>query len=193
MAPVARQLEVAGNDWEAPPGEASRTTDRTRESNESSAGNDTSIAMRNPYTQLYLHLVWATWDRLPLIVPAIEPRVHALLASRCDALGCTALAVGGVENHVHLLVRIKPAVSVSELVRFVKGGASRIVSLGLPPGADFSWQGAYGAFSRRKSDTHRVRRYVERQRAHHAAGTLWPDFERTTERVCPDPDAPGHA
>ncbi len=61
--------------------------------------------MRAPYTQLYPHCVWATWDRLPLITPNIEGRLYAAIAAKCLELKCDMIAIGGIEDHVHLLVR----------------------------------------------------------------------------------------
>ncbi len=57
--------------------------------------------MRRPYTELYLHCVWATWDRLPLITPGVEAAVYAAIMSKAKLLDCIPLAIGGVEDHVH--------------------------------------------------------------------------------------------
>jgi putative transposase len=59
--------------------------------------------MRSNYTQLYLHYVWATWDRLPLITLDIQKLVYAAIIRECEQLKCTVIAIGGVEDHVHLL------------------------------------------------------------------------------------------
>ena len=56
--------------------------------------------MRRPYTQIYAHLVWATWDRLLLITSEIESRLHAAIAAKCRELDAEALAIGGVDDHV---------------------------------------------------------------------------------------------
>ena len=84
--------------------------------------------MRRPYTQLYVHLVWATWDRLPLILPTIEPRLYAAMAAKCDGLKCHPMAIGGIENHVHLLAGIPSTVTVADLVKGVKGSTSHLLN-----------------------------------------------------------------
>ena len=142
--------------------------------------------MRGPYTQLYLHLVWATWDRLPLVTPAIEPRLYAAIAEKCRTLKCEPLAIGGIEDHVHLLVRLHTTVAVATLVKEVKGSSSHLVTHEITPGEFFKWQGAYGAFTLRKEDMPGVRTYVENQRKHHAVHTIWEEWEQTTI-----PDEPG--
>src|SRR5689334_23948384 len=103
--------------------------------------------MRTPYTQLYVHLVWATWDRLPLITDQIEDRVYAAIAEKCRELKCWPLAIGGIADHVHLLVRLHPPVAVAELAKEVTGASSHLVTHQIAPGEFFKCQGAYGAFS----------------------------------------------
>ena len=56
--------------------------------------------MRKPYAQLYVHLVWATWDRLPLIDRALQPRIYRCIQAEALNLGCEFGAIGGIEDHV---------------------------------------------------------------------------------------------
>jgi putative transposase len=142
--------------------------------------------MRAPFTQLYLHLVWSTWDRLPLITTGMEARLYAAMAAKCRELGCEPLAIGGIDEHVHLLVRLSTTVSVAMLVKEVKGASSHLVTHEITPGDAFKWQGAYRAFTLRKDDVPVVRAYIERQRAHHAAGDvveLWEQGPEDEEAV----------
>ena len=93
--------------------------------------------MRAPYTELYVHLVWATWDRLPVLTPAVERIVYAAIADKCRDMNCEPLAIGGVADHVHLLVRLNPAVAISDLVKEVKGSSSHLVTHEIHPGEFF--------------------------------------------------------
>ena len=139
--------------------------------------------MRAPYTQLYLHCVWATWDRLPLLTPAIEPRVRGCILGKCEELECVPLQLGGMEDHLHLLVRLHTTVAVATLVKEVKGPSAHLVNHEIAPDEHFKWQGAYGAFTLSKGAAPAVSDYIARQREHHAAQTLLDDFERCeTER-----------
>jgi REP element-mobilizing transposase RayT len=135
--------------------------------------------MRAPYTQLYLHLVWATWDRLPLIDDTIQPQIYAAIAEKCRAHRCVPLAIGGIEDHVHLLVGLPTTVTVATLVKEVKGSSSHLVTHKITPGKFFKWQGSYGAFTLRKDEAPKVQAYIEKQREHHAEGTTWDAWERT--------------
>ena len=80
-----------------------------------------------PYIQRYLHLVWVTWDRLPLIDDEIRGRLHAAIAEKCRELECVPLAIGGVAEHVHLLVRLHSTVAVITLVKETKRSSSHMV------------------------------------------------------------------
>jgi len=135
--------------------------------------------MRAPYTQLYLHCVWATWDRLPLITPDIEPHIRACILAKCDELKCVPLKLGGIEDHLHLLVRLHTTVAVATLVKEVKGSSSHLITHQVAPDKFFKWQGAYGAFTLAKDAVQRVSEYIERQCEHHANQTFLADWERT--------------
>lgn len=134
--------------------------------------------MRSRFTQLYLHSVWATWDRMPLLVPAIEQTVYAAILAKCHELDCEPLAIGGTVDHVHLLVRFPTTLAVADLVKEVKGATSYLVT---HQGAEesFKWQGSYGAFTVSKESVPRVRAYVEGQKQHHSSGAIVEEWERT--------------
>jgi REP element-mobilizing transposase RayT len=134
--------------------------------------------MRAPFTQLYVHCVWATWDRLPLLAPQLERPVYAAIVDKCKELKCEAIAIGGMPDHVHLLVRLHASLAVADLLHHVKGASSHLVTHQLAPGEFFKWQGAYGAFTIGKADVPRVRAYIERQKEHHASDKVRPEWEQ---------------
>ena len=140
--------------------------------------------MRRDKLALYVHLVWATWDRLPNITAEIERRLHRNIESLAQEMGCTVLAINGMPEHVHLLVKLPPTVSIARLVKQVKGVSSHFVNQTLQPGFLFRWQGRYGAFSVSRWDVDRIAGYVRRQKEHHgvAAGLL-PELEETDEEA----------
>jgi putative transposase len=138
--------------------------------------------MRAPYTQLFVHLIWATWDRLPLITPEIEPSVYAAIATKCRQLKCEPYAIGGINDHIHLLVRLDPNVSVAQLAKEVKGSSSHLVNYEIMPGEFFKWQGGYRAFTIRKNEAAIVKAYIDNQKQHHSEGTLSEDWELDQER-----------
>ena len=139
------------------------------------------VTMRNPYTQMYLHLVWSTRERLPLLTEEIRGAVYACIQEQCTTLKAEAVAIGGIADHVHLLVRFPTSVTVGTLVKQVKGASSHLVTHRLGQGEGFRWQGAYGAFTLSKSLVPRVQSYIARQAEHHRDGTLYPELEKDGE------------
>lgn len=132
------------------------------------------------FVLVYVHYVCATWDRLPLISPELEPKIHACIAAECQRVGAEPLQIGGTGDHVHALVQVHSTVSVAQLARGMKGGSSHFATHELAQDG-FKWQGSYGAFSVSPDHLDRVRRYLLRQKEHHAEQRLEPDWERCTE------------
>ncbi len=142
--------------------------------------------MRRDVLALYIHLVWATWDRLPLITPGIERPLHRVIASEAQKMGCVLLALNSVPDHLHILVRMPSTLTVAELVKQLKGVSSRFVNEALKPAQHFKWQGFYGAFSVSRWDVERIVGYVQRQKEHHQIGTLVPELESVSEEGKPE-------
>jgi putative transposase len=128
--------------------------------------------MRENYTQLYIHCVWATWDRLPIVTPEIQSAIYAEIIRQCNQLKSSVIAVGGIVDHVHLLVGIPPTLCVSDLMKAVKGSSSHFVTHVIQPGEFFKWQGSYGAFSVSHEHIDRIANYIRNQPDHHQQHTL---------------------
>jgi REP element-mobilizing transposase RayT len=146
--------------------------------------------MYNNLTQLYLHLVWATWDRLPFITSRVEPQLHAALAAKCHELSCLPLAIGGMPDHVHVLLCFPATITVAVIAKNLKGSSSHLMTHTLAPGAEFKWQGSYGAFTVSKSGVAGVIGYIHGQKAHHAAQQLISDLEYCADDVVDDGTEP---
>ncbi len=142
--------------------------------------------MRRNKLALYLHLVWATWDRLPLVTSEIERRLYRNIESETQDMGCTVLALNGMPDHVHLVVSFPTTVTIADLVKQVKGVSSHFVNDALKPETQFKWQGSYGAFSVSRWDLDKIIGYVKRQKEHHRAGELFPEWEEAFEEVSTD-------
>ena len=139
--------------------------------------------MRSPYTQLYVHCVWATWDRQPLVVPAIEARLYTAITAKSEELKCEVMAIGGDLDHVHLLVRLSTAVSIAQLVKEVKGASSHLMNHKIARQHEFKWQGCYGAFSVSLNATPKVVDYVRIQKEHHANRRTFDEWEKCYEEI----------
>jgi putative transposase len=139
--------------------------------------------MKTNFTQLYLHCVWATWDRLPLITPEIQPILYADIVRQCEKLKSTVIAVGGIEDHVHLLVRFSPTLCLSDLMKAVKGSSSHLITHVVNPNEFFKWQGSYGAFSINHSDIDQVAQYIRTQADHHHRKSTILTWETTAAEI----------
>jgi putative transposase len=137
--------------------------------------------MKSPFTQLYVHCVWATWDRLPLLIPSNQQPIYAAITAKCDELRCSVVAIGGMPDHVHLLVKLSPSVSVAELMKEVKGMSSHLITHQIAPGEFFKWQGCYGAFSVSDENIKAVTAYIENQKQRHKLSEELSEWETTEE------------
>jgi REP element-mobilizing transposase RayT len=133
--------------------------------------------MRSNFTQLYLHAVWATWDRLPLITPDIQKNIYGAIIRHCEELRCTIIAVGGVEDHIHLLTGLPSSLSVSNFIKNIKGSSSHLVTHDIKPGEFFKWQGSYGAFTVSHDGIDKVANYIRNQAIHHQQKSKIPTWE----------------
>ncbi len=98
-------------------------------------------------------------------------------------LGCVVLALGGTDDHVHLVVKAPTTVSPSKLMQMVKGVSSHLIRSASTDWDGFDWQDNYAVFSLSRSHVDRVIGYVRNQKKHHAEGSVWDQWERTSETV----------
>ena len=97
--------------------------------------------------RLYYHLVWATKERQPLINPEREAELYAYIIGKLDALSCIVHAIGGVEDHIHLVVSIPPTLSIADFVKNIKGSSAYHMNQALSASSNkFGWQEGYGVF-----------------------------------------------
>ena len=134
-----------------------------------------------PYSRLYYHLVWTTKNRLPLLTPEIESAVHGYLVAKASGLGATLFALGGTEDHVHLVASIPPSVAVAKFVGQIKAVASTKLNQSGISEETFHWQAEYGAFTFDAKRLPSYVAYVRRQKQHHAEGTAIGVLERVAD------------
>lgn len=137
--------------------------------------------MAQSLAQIYVHLVFSTKGRAPLIIAPLITRLHAYLAGSMSGIGCPALMVGGVADHVHLLFTLAKTVTISDAVKHAKIESSKWMKAegGV---ADFAWQAGYGAFSIGCSQVEVVSKYIGEQERHHAKRTFQEEFRELLQR-----------
>jgi REP element-mobilizing transposase RayT len=131
-----------------------------------------------PYWQLYYHLAWATKNREPFITMDLEPGLHTYLRGKGIDLDAVVHAVGGLEDHVHVVVSIPPRLAVAKFVGQLKGASSHWVSHISGHRGPFAWQEGYGAITLGKRSLPQVVEYVHSQRERHRTRRLVAAMER---------------
>ncbi|MGE3800681.1 MAG: IS200/IS605 family transposase [Candidatus Kapaibacterium sp.] len=122
--------------------------------------------MASTYHSLYYHLFFHTKGNRPLIHKSWQDRLHAYMAGCVRKDRGILIAIGGVTDHVHLLVRLAPSHSIADHMRKVKSASSRWVHEELKI-LDFSWQDGYTALSVNTSRVNIVKQYILTQEEHH--------------------------
>lgn len=138
--------------------------------------------MPQSLSQIILHIVFSTKDRVPFINPEIEEELHAYLGGVLRNIGCPAIAIGGPDDHIHILCRLSRTCAVSDLIEEIKTSSSKWIKTKGPNYRKFSWQGGYGAFSIGQSQVEAAVRYVRNQREHHRKNTFKEEFLKLLEK-----------
>ena len=125
--------------------------------------------MRRDKVVIYLHLIWTTWDREPFITTEIEPEIYDIIGAMVARHDARVLKIGGVADHVHLLIQIASTTRLCDLVKDAKGASSHFAAQRM--GA-FRWRPTYAAFSVSRWNKAGLMDYIARQKEHHANGTL---------------------
>ena len=133
-----------------------------------------------PFWRAFYHLVWVTKNREPLIQPEIESSLYAYLVHKVAKLGVFVYAINGWTDHVHLVVAIPPHVSVSDLVKHLKGSPSHELNQ-IRANNYFAWQRGFGVLTVGERQRPAAELYVRQQKEHHAASTTHAWLERCSE------------
>jgi putative transposase len=116
---------------------------------------------------MFVHVVWSTQRRAALLPPEQDELLSRLLSRAAADLGCSVMAAGNASDHVHVVVRLRPAVGLAALAQRLKGvSCYRMNASGLLP-ARLGWQRGYYAEAVGVADLDPLVQYVRRQRTHH--------------------------
>jgi REP element-mobilizing transposase RayT len=131
---------------------------------------------------LHYHLVFSIKNRVPAIAPEIGPRLWEDLAGTVRGLGGIPIQLGGIEDHIHLLVTLRQEPALMDVVRNLKAGSSRWVHDTFPDVRDFRWQTGYGAFTVSHSSIDVVKAYIANQREHHEKMSFRDELRRLLQK-----------
>jgi len=110
-------------------------------------------------------VVFSTKNRTNLVQPEIEDELYSYICGIVKGQKGEVLEIGGTLNHVHILARLHPSISLSDMMRYIKGGSSKWIH---EKGVSlFQWQRGYGVFSVSESVLEQVAEYIRNQKQHH--------------------------
>ncbi len=118
-------------------------------------------------------------------MPEMEGPIYHAIQQEAQRLGCAVLAVNGMADHVHLLVKAPTRLSPAKIMAQIKGVSSHFANDQIFGRDGFRWQEGYGVFSVGRNQKNGVIAYIKDQKAHHAAQTTQPDWENTDEEYTP--------
>jgi REP element-mobilizing transposase RayT len=124
------------------------------------------VIMPQSLSKLYVHLVFSTKDRLPLLDDDVRDNFHAYCSGVIRNLSCHPVQINSVKDHIHLLLDLSRTAFVSKVVEVLKSSSCVWIKKQNPSRA-FAWQNGYGAFSTSESHVESVIEYIKNQFAHH--------------------------
>ncbi|NNE98684.1 MAG: IS200/IS605 family transposase [Pyrinomonadaceae bacterium] len=121
--------------------------------------------MPSTHTSLNIHAVFSTKDRRPLIKASIRDDLFGYIGGITKRKGAVPIEIGGIEDHVHILLGVKPTIRLDHILRDIKAGSSGWLKRERQ--IPFAWQTGYGGFSVSPSRVNGVREYIRNQESHH--------------------------
>lgn len=123
--------------------------------------------MANTFSQIYIQTVFAVENRQSLIQPEFKEDLYKNITGIIRNQGQKLIAINGMADHVHILIGLKPAMALADLVREIKADSTNFVNEQRFARGRFNWQEGYGAFSYGHSQLTTIIRYIQEQEKHH--------------------------
>jgi putative transposase len=124
----------------------------------------------------YIHLVFSTKNREPLIYPPYENELHNYLGGICKNLECQPLITNGHKDHIHILCMLSKKIALIKLIEELKSHSSKWIKTKDETLKNFYWQDGYGAFSVNPSEVDIVIKYISTQHEHHKKVTFQDEY-----------------
>ena len=125
----------------------------------------------------YIHIVFSTKHRKPLIHHSLETELYSYLGGICNKLECQVIKVGGYTDHIHILCMLSKKIALVKLLEELKSHSSKWIKTKGEAYANFYWQDGYGAFSVNPSEVEIVVNYIANQKEHHNKKTFQDEYK----------------
>ncbi|MCA0427729.1 MAG: IS200/IS605 family transposase [Bacteroidetes bacterium] len=136
----------------------------------------------------YIHLVFSTKHRIPIIHPPLEEELHNYLGGICNRLGCPVIKVGGYTDHVHILFKLSQKIPLMKVIEELKSHSSKWIKTKGGGYENFYWQNGYGAFSVNPSQVDIVIAYISNQHEHHSKKNFQDEYRAFLKKYKVDYD-----
>jgi putative transposase len=132
--------------------------------------------MANTFSQIYIQTVFAVSNRQSLIKPEFKADLYKYVSGIVRNQGQKLISINGVADHVHLLIGLRPAMALADLVQEIKADSTNFINKKRWVRGRFSWQEGYGAFSYGHSQLDTIIRYIQNQEKHHSRRTFRDEY-----------------
>jgi len=123
--------------------------------------------LANTFSQIYIQTVFAVSNRQSLIKPEFKEDLYKFVSGIVRNQGQKLIAINGVADHVHILIGLRPAMALADLVQEIKADSTNFINKNRRVRGRFNWQEGYGAFSYGHSQLDTIIRYIQNQEKHH--------------------------
>jgi putative transposase len=138
--------------------------------------SDKTLPMGSTFSCLNIHSVFSTKKRASVLTPDIRERLWPYMAGIAKQNGILPKCIGGVADHVHLLLGLPTTMAIAKAIQLIKAGSSGWIHNTFPELRNFAWQQGYGAFSIGVAELPETIHYIERQVEHHRARTFKEEY-----------------
>lgn len=132
--------------------------------------------MANTFSQIYIQTVFAVSNRQTLIKPNFKADLYKYVTGIITNQGQKLITINGMPDHVHILIGLRPAMALADLVREIKAESTNFINRNKWVHGTFSWQEGYGAFSYGHSQLDTIIRYIQNQEKHHKRRTFKAEY-----------------
>ena len=133
--------------------------------------------MPHSYNKIWIHAIWATKERMPIIHSNIEYKIHQFISEQLRAQGCLVRIINGMPDHIHCLFLLSPQKSIAEVINQIKGSSSHYINQNDLTSKKFAWQTGYAAYSVSESVVEKVFQYIKTQKEHHQKNSFMQEYE----------------
>jgi putative transposase len=132
--------------------------------------------MANTFSQIYIQTVFAVSSRMSLVKPAFKNDLYKYISGIVRNQGQKLIAINGMADHIHILIGLRPAMALADLVQEIKVDSTNFINRKKWIHGRFSWQEGYGAFSYGHSQLNTIIRYIQNQEKHHGRRSFQQEY-----------------